>query len=95
VGGCSATLTELGRELCWRENRNVVAEDEQVLVAGHQVRPLPDREGEQVVVVGVAGADRRWAWRILGEDCVVADPVGERGGLLRSDRLEAVSSGIR
>src|SRR5437764_13017886 len=83
--GCSAGLAELSRELCGCEDRQVVAQDEQVFVAGDQIRTAVDRECEEVVVVGVSGADRRWACWILGDGSVITDPVDEGGRFLRSD----------
>ena len=59
VGNCSATLTEPGYELCGREDQQIVATDEQVLAAGHEVRAPVDREGEEVAVIGVTRSDRR------------------------------------
>jgi len=65
------------------------------LVAGDEIRAAADGEGEEVVVVGVAGDDRRSAFRIVGEARVVARPVGERGGFLRRDPLAPLRIGDR
>lgn len=54
MAGCSAAFPELGCEPCGREDREVGAKDEQVLVACDEVRATGDREREQVVVVGIA-----------------------------------------
>jgi hypothetical protein len=51
---CSAAVAKLRDELSGRENRKLVAEDDQVLVPGHEVRLATDRESEEVVVVEVA-----------------------------------------
>jgi hypothetical protein len=51
---CSAGLAKLGRELCSCEDRQVVAQHEQVFVAGDQIRAAVDRKCEEVVIVGVA-----------------------------------------
>jgi hypothetical protein len=90
AGGCSASLAELGRELCWCEDREVVAEDEQVLVARPQVGASADGDAEEVVVVRVAGADRRRACRVFGEGSVVPDPVGERVRFFAGIRLRGL-----
>jgi hypothetical protein len=52
VGGRSVALSEFGREVCGREDREVATEDEEVLVAGHEVRAPADGESEQERVGG-------------------------------------------
>ena len=84
---CSAGLAELARELRRCEDGEVVAEDEQVLIARDQVRAAVDCEGEEVVVVRVSGADWRRAGWILGDRSMVTDPVGEAGRFLGGDPL--------
>ena len=62
-------------------------EDEQVLVAGHQVGALVDRERDEVVVVWVSRADWGWTGRVVGGSAVVSDPVDEWGGFLLTESL--------
>ena len=64
-------------------------EDEEVLVAGDEVRATADRESEEIVVVGIARADRRRACGVLSEGSVVTDQLTNaaafsEGILLRS-----------
>lgn len=85
AGGGSVAVAKPGRELGGREDRKVACQDEQALVASHQIRAPVDGESQWVVVLGVPGANDRGAMMILGEEDVMqSTPVLDSAGRRRS-----------
>jgi hypothetical protein len=56
-----------------REDRQVRADAEEVLVAGDEERSSADGQRERMIVVGMGGAHRGWLSWVVSERSVASD----------------------